>query len=241
MIDRLTYYDIISNLLPGLVFAWALPILGPFDKNTLPILLTGNTLVDPILLVAICYVIGQVLQFFSRYSIEPLLKMYYWRGNFFSDIFLIPYFKQCSQIELSRFILCAETKLGFSQEDLAILLDENISSDNIKMQKAIELSKAIYRAIDARTSDSSTAQKAHLQNAFYALFRNLAGLFLILTILDLVAIIEFGMGFIAMTNVNIYMFIVNLLLIAIFLIRTKQRGEFYIRGLFWSFCQNKDS
>ena len=241
MIDKLTYYDIISNLLPGLVFVWALPILGPLDKNALPLLLTGNTIIDPILLVAICYVIGQVLQFFSRYSIEPLLKKVYWSGNFFSDIFLIPYFKQCSQIELSRFIYYAETKLGFSKEDLAILFDEDISSDNKKLQKAIELSKAIYRAIDAKTSDTSTAQKAHMQNVFYALFRNLTGSFLILTILDLVAIIELKMGFIATTSVNMYMFIVNLLLIIIFFIRTKQRGELYIRGLFWSICQNKDS
>lgn len=241
MINKFTYYDIISNLLPGLVFVWALPILGPIDKNALPLLLTGNTIVDPILLVAICYVIGQILQFFSRYSIEPLLKMLYWKGNFFSDIFLIPCFKQCSQIELSRFISYAETKLGFSQDDIAILFDEDISSDNKKMQKAIELSKAIYRAIDAKTIDSLIAQKAHMQNAFYALFRNLTGLFLILAILDLVAIIELRMGFIATTNINIYILIVNLLFSIIFLIRTKQRGELYVHGLFWSICQSNDS
>jgi len=174
--------------------------------------------------------------------IEPLLKMYYWKGNFFSDIFLIPYFKQCSQIEQSRFISYAETKLGFSKDDLAILFDEGIPSDNKKLQKAIELSKAIYRAIDAKTSDSSIAQKAHIQNTFYALFRNLSGVFLILTILDLIEVIELRMGFIAETNVNIYMIMVNILLTANLFYTTKQkRGKFYIRGiLFWSFCQNNE-
>ena len=241
MMSKFTYYDVISNLLPGLVLIWALPILGPLGSSIIPIILTGNTIIDPILLIAICYVIGHVIQFFSKYSIEPLLKKMYWKREFYSDIFLISSFKQCSQIELSRYISCIEKKLGFSKDDLAILFDEGVSSDRIKKQKAIELSRVIYRTIDAKTADSSIAQKAHLQNAFYALFRNLAGVFLILTILDLVAIIELKMGFIATTSVNIYMFIINLVLIIIFFIRTKQRGELYIRGLFWSICQNKDS
>ena len=161
------------------MLVWALPILGPLDKNTIPILSTGNTIIDPILLLAICYVIGQLLQFFSKHSIEPLLKKVYWEGNFFSDIFLIPSFERCSQLERSRFISCAENKLGFSKNDLLILLDESTPSDSKKLLKAIELSGAIYRAIDAKTSDSSIAQKAHLQNTFYSFFRNLSGLFCI--------------------------------------------------------------
>jgi hypothetical protein len=240
MINKFTYFDVISNLLPGLVLVWALPILGPIDKNTIPILLTGNTIIDPILLLAICYVIGQLLQFFSKYSIEPLLKKVYWEGNFFSDIFLIPSFKRCSQVERSRFISCAENKLGFSKNDLSILLDESTPSDSNKLQKAIELSGAIYSAIDAKTRDSSIAQKAHLQNTFYSLFRNLSGLFLILIILDLIQIIRLNAGFIIISNTNIYMLIINVLLMAVFLFQSKERGELYVHGLFWSFCQKNE-
>lgn len=240
MINRFTYYDVISDLLPGLVLVWALPILGPFDKSSIPILLTGNTIVDPILLAAICYVIGQFLQFFSKYSIEPLLKNVYWEGKFFSDIFLIPSFKRCSHMERSRFILCAENKLGFSKEDLSILIEENICSNNNKLQKANELSRAIYRAIDAKTIDSSNAQKAHLQNTFYSLFCNLSGLFLILLALDLIEMIKLTVGSITMSNINIYIILINMLLMAVFFVQARERGELYIHGLFWSFCHGND-
>jgi hypothetical protein len=241
MMNKFTYFDVISNLLPGLVLVWALPILGPLDKNTIPILLTGNTIVDPILLVAICYVIGQFLQFFSKYSIEPLLKKAYWKGYFFSDIFLIPSFKQCSHIEWSRFISCAENKLDFSKEDLLILFDKNISSDCRKLQKAIEVSIAVFRAIDAKTSDSSKAQKAHLQNTFYSLFRNLSGLFFLLIILDLIEMIKLKVGLITESNINIYILLINVLLTIVFLIRSRERGELYVRGLFWSFCHGNEN
>jgi hypothetical protein len=240
MINKFTYFDVISDLLPGLVLVWALPILGPLDKNTIPILLTGNMIIDPILLLAICYVIGQFLQFFSKYSIEPLLKKVYWEGNFFSDIFLIPSFKRCSQVERSRFISCAENKLGFSKNDLSILLDESTPPDSKRLLKAIELSRAIYRAIDAKTSDSSIAQKAHLQNTFYSFFRNLSGLFLILIILDLVEIIRLNAGLIIISNITIYTLMINVLLMIVFLVQSKEKGQLYVHGLFWSFCQKND-
>jgi hypothetical protein len=240
MINKFTYFDVISDLLPGLVLVWALPILGPLDKNTIPILLTGNMIIDPILLLAICYMIGQFLQFFSKYSIEPLLKKVYWEGNFFSDIFLIPSFKRCSQVERSRFISCAENKLGFSKNDLSILLDESTPSDSKRLLKAIELSRAIYRAIDAKTSDSSIAQKAHLQNTFYSFFRNLSGLFLILIILDLVEIIRLNAGLIIISNITIYTLMINVLLMIVFLVQSKEKGQLYVHGLFWSFCQKND-
>jgi hypothetical protein len=122
-LDEFTYHDILSNLLPGLVFLWALSTLGPLSKDTITLLVTGNTIADSILLVALSYVVGHILQFLYKYSVEPLIKEAFWRGQFFSDIFLVRAFKQCSDIELSRFISFAETKLDFSKEDLSILLD----------------------------------------------------------------------------------------------------------------------
>jgi len=233
MLSKFTYFDIISNLFPGLFLVWALPILGPFDKSTIPLLLTDNMIVDPILLIAICYITGQFLQFISKYSIEPLLKTVYWSGYFFSDIFLILSFRKCPQIELSRYISCAENMLGFSREDLSILLDEGIKSDKRKLQKAIEISGAIYRIIDTDTRDSSKAENAHLQNTFYSLFRNLTSIFLILIISNLIGAIKLYGG----VAIPVGTVIVNIILMSICFIQSKEKGELYVRGLFWSFCR----
>ncbi|MGB7292124.1 MAG: hypothetical protein WBD99_08130 [Thermodesulfobacteriota bacterium] len=230
--DKLSYYDVLSNLLPGLVFVWALGVLGPFTKGTIQLLLTGNTIVDSIIFVALGYVAGHILQFISRYSIEQILKRIFWKGNFFSDIFLVSAFKQCPQVELRRYIAIAENKLGFSRDDLGVLCDPDVTSNQSKKEKAISLSRAIYRAIDAKTSGLSRAHKAHIQNTFYSLFRNLSVVFLILGLSDLLAII---LHFVPLSKKMTFLIVVNFAISVIFFIRAKQRGELYVRSLFWSY------
>jgi hypothetical protein len=230
--DKLTYYDVLSNLLPGLVFIWALAVLGPFTKGAFQFLLSGNTIVDSILFVALSYVAGHILQFLSRYSIEPILKRIFWKGNFFSDIFLVSAFKQCPEVELSRYIASAQNKLGFSRADLGVLCDPDAMANQAKRAKAISLSRSIYRALDAKTSDQSLGHKAHLQNTFYSLFRNLSAVFLILGLFDLLAIF---LHFAPLSKKIALLTGINFAISIIFLIRAKQRGESYVRGLFWSY------
>lgn len=230
--DKLTYYDTLSNLVPGIVFLWSLPTLGPFSSDAILVLLSGNTIVDSILVVAVSYMVGHLLQFLSKYSIEPLVKRIFWKGQFFSDVFLVSAYKQCPEAQLSRYVSLAESKLGFSQRDLAVLLDPELLSKETEKNKAIELSRAIYRAVDAKTQDESLAEKAHVQNTFYSFFRNLSALFLIVGLLDLAAVI-FKPG--VLTDTVPLVLLLNFALAGIFLIRAKQRGELYVRGLFWSY------
>lgn len=229
--DKLTYYDTLSNLVPGLVFVWALPVLGPAPGDTIPVLLSGNTIVDSILVVALSFVLGHLLQFLSKYSVEPLIKHLFWSGRFFSDTFLIAASKRCSEPELARYISFAKDTLGFSEKDLQVLRDEEALSDETKKKTATKLSHAIYREIDARTQDASLAVKAHVQNTFYSLFRNLSVLFLILALLDVVALL---VGAPASRAEMVVLALLNLALFGIFLLRARSRAELYVKGLFWS-------
>lgn len=229
--DKFSYYDTLSNLIPGLVFLWALSVLGPFSTNGLTFILTGNVIVDPILLLAIAYLTGHLLQFLSKYSIEILIKKIFWNGYYFSEIFLIAAYKKCSEIEFNRYLSFAETDLKIPQEKLELLRDPQVMKDEKKMKMAITLSQSIYRIVDAKSSDTAKGQKAQLQNIFHSFFRNLAMLFLIFGILDVFAIILHATD----TNLKIIaLAALNFILTGIFLHQAKQRGEYYLKGLFWS-------
>ena len=229
--DKFSYYDTLSNLIPGLVFLWALSVLGPFSTNGLTLILTGNTIVDPILLLAIAYLIGHLLQFLSKYSIETLIKKLFWDGYYFSEIFLVAAYKKCSEVELNRYLSFAENDMKVPKDKLELLLDPHVTHDKNKMKIATSLSHTIYRIIDAKSSDTAKGQKAQLQNIFHSFFRNLAMLFLILGILDVFAIV------LHTTDMNLKMIalvVLNFVLTGIFLFQAKQRGEYYLKGLFWS-------
>jgi hypothetical protein len=228
--DKLTYYDTLSNLVPGLVLVWCFAVLGPGSQGAIPGFLTGNDIVDAVLLIAVSFVLGHTLQFLSKCSIEPLLKHLFWGGQFFSDIFLIAASKRCPEVELARYISFAQDTLGFSEEQLEILVDGEALSDRTKRRKATSLSHAIYRTIDAETQDASLAMKAHVQNSFYSFFRNLSVLFLML---GAVNIVTFMLGA-APLRKTLLLMLLNFALFDIFLLRARSRGELYVKGLFWS-------
>jgi len=230
--NRLSYYDTLSDLVPGIVFLWALPVIGPFERAVISLMLTGNTIADSIILLALSYVTGHILQFLSKYSIEPIIKWRYWGGCFFSQIYLLKAFKQCSEPERQRYIAAAEQKLSFNKEDLASLEDEDLASKPAELEKALSLSQAVYRAIDAKTQDAGSAQKAHLQNTLYSFFRNLAVASLIIALTDFTGLI---FAFAPHKGKAVFFGLLCLGLTFVFIRRAKERGELYVKGLFWSY------
>jgi len=223
-----SYYDTVANLVPGLVFLWAAQAIGPLDAAGPDLIVMGNAIVDPLLVLAVAYVLGHVLQFLSKWTIEPLLKRVYWGGRWFSDVFLISAEDRCSPVELERNLAAAVKTLGFKEADLAVLRDLDVAQDAAKMEEARSLSHAIYRAADASTIDSGTAKRGHEQNSFYSLFRGLSLLFAMVAVMDLVPVLlgperaRFGL-----------LLVVSLGLAIVFFIRARERGELYVRGIFW--------
>ena len=230
--DKFSYYDTLSNIIPGLLLIWALSILGPFRNSGLSYILTGNPLVDPILLLAISFVIGHILQFFSKYSIEILVKKVFWKGYMFSEIFLISSYNYCNKTELTRYLDFSEKELKISTASLDLLSNPDAIKDPGRLRQATEVSHTIYRIIDAKASDTSKGQKAQLHNYYYSFFRNMACLFFLFGFLDLIATF---LGYFEINLENVIILLINFILVFIFMFQAKQRGEYYIRGLFWSY------
>lgn len=232
VLSKSTYHDVFSNLLPGITFLWALATIGPVRSGmAIGSMLTGNTLIDFIVFIVLSYVLGHVLQFLSEYSVEPLVKKFFWKGQFFSDIFLIGAYRLCTKEELQRCVNFAESKLGFQREDLSVLLDPEVITDESKEKKAMQVCRAIYHLLDGRTQDTSSDQRARFQCTFYSLFRNLSLSFLMLAVVDLVAI---PLKYLQLTGSSVLLILINLALAAVFFLLAKERGEYYVKDLFWS-------
>ncbi len=228
MSDKFSYYDFISNIVPGFYLAWALN--NAFNIQNF---LFGNVVTESLTLIILVYILGQIIQFISKFTIEPLIKIIYWKGTFFSNIFMIKEANLCPEIIKKRYLNIISKKFNYKKEDLKILESSKIFEKENKenRKKAEHLSYQIYRNIDHDTKDNNTAQKAHLQNNYYGLFRNLSVSSLILAIIYFAGFI---FSFISSTTVNILLGIFFLLALILFFIRTKQRGELYIKGLYES-------
>jgi hypothetical protein len=235
MVD-FSYYDTLSNLIPGCIFLWGLSFFGPLANGTgLLIFLTGNEIVDTVLFLIVAYFVGHVLQFFSKLIIEPLIKKTFWEGHFFSEIFLLGPMKKIEPELLVNVINYAEKNLNLPRDKLTLLNDNEILTNEIKKKEAMRLSNLIYRIIDAKLSDTTKGQKAQLQNTFYSFFRNFSMCFLALLLCDI--------GFVVMRIMiinfrNIFSLLVIVLMSIIFLYQAKQRAELYVKGLFWANVYN---
>lgn len=229
--DRLSYYDTLANLIPGSVLLWALLAANPLDAGAMKSYMTGNAAIDVLLFVALAYTTGHVLQFLSRCTVEPLIKAAFWHGAFFSDVFLVSSTGVCREPELSRYLRAAQEQLGFSAEDLQPLRGRQTKMDGEKREAASAASRAVYRALDARTLDRGTALKAHTQNAVYGMFRNLSTVFLVLLI---ITVAHLAVSPEARTGATAGLLVLYSGLTVVFLLQAKRRGELYVRGLFWS-------
>ncbi len=232
--DKFTYYDTVADLIPGILSVWAISVLGPFEEINYSMFLTENQIIDAVLFISICFTIGHIIKFLSKYFIEPLLKLLFWKGKFFSEIYLINSLEYCPEIELKNILSFTKNKFKFSTEDLNILFDEKAFSDKEKQKKATQLSQIIFRKLDAQSKNSSIAIKAHTQNVFYGLFRNLSTLFLIIFIMNLIMVC---FRFIQQTILLKMNLLISGIIMVIFLIRAKQRGESYVKGIFWSISE----
>lgn len=230
--SKLTYSDVFSTLLPGIMFLWALPTIGPIRRGmTIDSTLTGNTIIDFSVFIVLSYVSGNVLQFLAKYATEPMLKKLFWKGRFLSEIFLISAYRLCGKEELLRYVSLAESELGFEKEDLSVLLDPEVITDEFKEKKAMQICSTIYHSLNAKKRDTSLGQRVQVERTLYSLFLNISLSFVVLAVADFVAILLKHMEFTGDTSLLI---LFNLALAAVFFFLTKERGERYVKVLFAS-------
>jgi hypothetical protein len=226
MKDKFSYYDFLANIIPGLLLAWIL-------SSTFQGFLFGNIVTGTFIFLVLAYILGLAIQFFSKYTIEWLIKVFFWSSSLYSSIILIKEAKIISDEKRSRLLGLVKNKFHYNDTDLKVLDTENIfqGQNKNKLKQAKEVSHEIYRKLDSYTFDKGLAQKSHIQNIYYSLFRGLSLAFLIIGLL-FTALAIFSQQY--QTTRNIIYLAVSYILFIVFLIRTKERGELYVKGLFES-------
>lgn len=226
--DKLSYFDILAYLIPGVVALWAFSYFLIDIENEASRLLFDSLILDSLIYLCVAFVIGNVIQYLSRLIVEPLIKKVFWFGHFYSEIFLIEKYSMVTKVDLNNFLVVAHNQLGFSKETLQILNKVSESEENLE---AYNISQSVYRVADAKTQDDGIAQKAHTQNVYYSLFRNLCFLSLFFFLIALLTF--FLTGFNNPNQLIIYT-LISIILAIVFFFRSRDKGEEYINGLFWS-------
>jgi hypothetical protein len=237
MKDKFNYYDFIANIIPGMFLVWIINSLVGYN------FLFGNVITDSLIFIVLSYILGLMIQFFSKYLIESLVKFIFWKNCFFSEISLIKSSKMLNETLRNQVNNYAVNKLGIKKDSIDLLnkikvyglfgrikrrFDKNYWNE---YKKALSISNLIYRKIDTISKDKNIAQKAQLQNNYYSLFRGLSMLFILTSFL--IGYIMYSYETYRTLELGIY-FAISIVGFIVFFIRTKERGEHYIKGLFYS-------
>lgn len=220
MSDKFSYYDFIANIVPSVFLLWGLSITPIRDAIHLNM---DGAFTEGIVFLVLAYVIGLVIQALAKVTIEPLMKRVFWDGRFFSQVCLLKSAGHIKEPLHSTVIRWAEEHAGVTGE-----MVKKLEGDS---QEAQSISHLIYRKADAYTTDKGQAQKAHMQNNLYSLYRDLC-----LSALVLAGILGWylldDIGFRTTTHWILLGF--TLVCALVFFLRTRYSGELYVKGIFWA-------
>lgn len=223
-----SYFDYLVNFVPGGIFLMGLSFALGIEIMEL---LTSNQILGAILFLIVAYFTGHILQFFAEKIIQKLIKVIFWKNRFFSEIVLLKPLKKINNELFENVLVYAQRELKIPDNKLSLLKDENILQNDQKKKEAMEISQLIYRKIDAISSDTEKGKKAQIQNIFYSFFRNFSMCFLALCFFDVGFAV---MGLIPFSQGNILFISFSAAVCVIFIFQARDRGELYVKGLFWS-------
>lgn len=227
MQDKFSYYDFIANIVPAIFLWWGLTLLPFFD--TAKILKNQGEIEKTAVFIVLVYVFGLAVQYLAKNIIEWMVKRLFWYGKFYSEIFWIKAYGKTKGNSRVSLLASVSKSLGYSSQELAVLDTEGKNTK--EMREAIKLSQDIYFKADTYTKAKGLTEKAHTQNSLYSLFRGLSFVCIFLAI-------TFGITLLLRPDfreIHNWIFLSLFLLLAtFFMVRTKERGERYIKGLFYS-------
>jgi len=227
MQDKFSYYDFIANIVPTIFLWWGLTLLPFFD--TAKILKNQGEIEKTVVFIVLVYVFGLAVQYLAKNIIEWMVKRLFWEGKFYSEIFWIKAYEKIKGNTRTNLLTSVSKSLGYSSQELAILDTEGKNTK--EMLDAIKLSQDIYFKADSYTKAKGLAEKAHTQNSLYSLFRGLSFVCLMLATIFGITLYfkpEFSQP------ENWIFFTIFILLFIFFVLRTRERGERYIKGLFYA-------
>jgi len=181
MVPRLDLYDVIANLIPGLVFLWCVQVLAGPVGWTLPLDFAGG-LAETSTLAAVAYITGLLLQGISQGLVEKRILKPLWKG-FPSEAWLLPDEEHFSADYKKRLLsLIADCFKVTTEPDIP----PNCPTDrarSLRLKKNRELFYLIYHAV------GETSPRPLTFNAHYGLFRCLLTMFALLAVLSLAGLV----------------------------------------------------
>lgn len=226
MDNKFTYFDFIAYIVPG---ALLLGILSFVSSSNAFLILSGNPAIDTLLFLIMSFAVGAILHQLGRYLIEPVVKRLFWKGKFYSEIYLVKRYGLCKDPLRSQVLSNAEVFFQFDKTSLNALDSDALPAGSPDPHV---ISHQICRRFDYFTLDHDIAKKGHTANALYSLYRTLTLTMLIIGIL-------FAVSF-SWNTQNLNTFAKVILTIyalagaALFLMRTRNEGQRYVQGVLGS-------
>lgn len=218
MHNKFSYFDLLANIVPGTTLLGLLYFVWPNTNIVTP---TTNVVIDLLLFTVFSFVMGAMVQQCSKYTVEPALKLLFWRRRFFSEIYLVDAYGLCPTYLRDQVMRIAKEFFAFPESDLSCLVETGESTPVLDPHV---VSHQIYRKFDYYTLDRGLAQKAHLANTLYSLYRGLTFVFIIVFF---ASGISYLLGNIQPGIISL----ISLIALPLFLLRSRREAEQYIKGL----------
>ena len=215
---KLTLYDFIAGVVPGIVFLWAVSLFSGSLGITFNIPLSGG-IGETSVLIALAYITGLILQGISQGITEKILIKLW--GGFPSSKWLLPddgYFSDDYKAKVKQIV---EKKFGIKVE--------NELSRKERLKKNQEIFYLCYNAVDKER----LSERPQIFNAHYGLFRCLLTTFSILFLIDL-SFLVFGrnLRYSILPFLFVYEKIFSFIGVVVSYYRTKKRGEDFVKSIY---------
>jgi hypothetical protein len=226
METQLSYYDLLANVIPGVFVLWAVGNVLP--AGTIRETISGDNLVaDSIVFLVLAFILGQVIQWLAKFTIEAVVKRVFWHRMFPSDLFLVKGAGWCRESERADYLRLAKDKVGIDRHEISRLQSLGLSEMSPEeIEGAKSTCQTIFRRFESLAADEGIGSKAILQNTFYSLFRGLS-------LSSALCAFIFLVGYAVRAGLSgLILGIMCLGAAAIFVHRAKERGELYVTGVF---------
>lgn len=211
METRFSYYDFIANIVPAGFLLWSLHVLGILSNLSLP----DNDIIWGFLFFILLYVLWLIIQYVAKQLIENwILKLFFWKW-FFSDRIL-----DDPKDSFTKLVV---------EKSIKYLWFEEWQFHNLTKKAKEDLSHKIYKIADNYTKDKWLATKWHTANQMYSLFRWLALSSFVIVVAQIYYML---MNWLSSNNIILMVFF--LFFLFLFIMRAKERWEYYIKNIFYS-------
>jgi len=230
--NKFTYFDFIAYIIPGSLLLGVLSlVLGSNDF----LRLSDNPAIDTLIFLIMSFVIGGFFHQLSHYSVEPVIKLFFWEGRIYSEIYLVNKYRRCKDPLRSQIVTNARSLFQFDEASLNSL-ESNLQPAGSPDPHLI--SHQICQRFDYYTSDHNLAKKGHIAHALYSLYRTMTLTIFIVGIILIASYIWnfFTLSFLVMVILTILSFVGA----GLSLMRTRKEGQRYVEGILGSVSKGLD-